>query len=95
MIPGSLSKLKEEVVASATVIVVKADFVRISGATQIETIQTPLQGSPNIIFLTPTAGAVTLGVAGNILVGQVMAQNRVYMLIWSRTAQKWYIHAVA
>lgn len=95
MIPGTLSKVKDDVVASAATITIKSDFTRITGSTQIETILTPLMGSPNLIFLTPTSGAVTLGTTGNILVGQAMAVNRVYTLIWSRTIGKWYIHAVA
>ena len=95
MIPGSQSKLTESVVESATTIQVKTDLARISGATQIETILSPLMGSPMVIFLTPTAGAVVLGTSGNILIGQSMALNRLYMLVWSKLAAKWYIHAVA
>lgn len=91
------SRGSEEIVASATSIVVKSDLARISGSTQIETILSPLNVGQGIqmIWLTPTAGTVVLGTSGNILVGQSMAQNRIYSLIWSSTAQKWYVHAVA
>lgn len=91
------SRGSEEVVASATTITVKADLARISGSTQIETINSPLNVGQGIlmIFLTPTAGTVVLGTSGNILVGQSMAQNRLYCLIYSNAAAKWYVHAVA
>ena len=97
MFPGQSSKTTEEVVASAATITVKADLVRISGSTQIETILSSLflgKGGV-IVFLTPTDGAVVLGTSGNILVGQSMAQNRLYCLIYSAVAGKWYVHAVA
>jgi hypothetical protein len=94
MIPGSQSKLSESVVVAATTVTVKSDLVRFTGATQIETILSPLQGSSMILFVVSTSGALVLGTAGNILVGQTLAVNRLYMLIWSRAAAKWYIHGV-
>lgn len=98
MIPGVQSKITEDTVASATTIVAKADLIRITGSTQIETITSQLLINRGgvIIFLTPVDGAVVLGTSGNILVGQnPMAQNRLYMLIYSAFAAKWYVHAVA
>lgn len=94
MIPGSISKIKEEVVPSAATIFVKADLVRISGATQIDNILCSLQGSPLVVFLVATDGAVVVSTAGNVLVGQTLAQNRVYGFFWSKTLGKWYIQGV-
>jgi hypothetical protein len=96
MIPGSQSKLTESTVASATTVSVKTDLVRFTGAVQVETITSPLQGlAPTmILFVVSTSGALVLGTAGNILVGQTLAVNRVYMLVYSKTAAKWYIHGV-
>ena len=97
MIPGTQSKSSEETVASADTINVKADLIKITGSTQVETILSPLllNRGGAVIFLVATDGAVVLGTSGNILVGQSLAQNRLYMLVYSATADKWYIHGVA
>ena len=87
----------EEVVASADVIVVKADLVRLTGSTTVNTILNPLllnRGS-HTFGIVAVDGAVTVGTSGNILVGQSLAQNRLYYFTWSSAAAKWYIHAVA
>lgn len=97
MIPGFQSKTTESTVASATSITVKSDLVRLTGSTQVDTILSPLllsgQGGV-VIFLVAVDGAITLGTGGNILVGQSLAQNRLYMLVYSNTVDKWYIHGV-
>lgn len=98
MIPGyGSSRLKEETVASATAITVNADLVRISGSTQIETINSPLffNRDARLIFVVPIDGNVALGTSGNIVVGQTLVEDRIYCLIWSSTEGKWYIHGVA
>lgn len=98
MIPGFQSKTSETTVASATTIQAKGDLIRITGSTQIETILSPLllsgQGGV-VIFVVAVDGAVVLGTSGNILVGQTLAVNRLYMLVYSNTVDKWYIHGVA
>lgn len=94
MIPGTQSKVSESVVASADVIQVKSDLARITGATAINTVLSPLMGSAMITFLVPVDGNIVLGTTGNILVGATLIVNRVYMLIWSKTLNKWYIHGV-
>lgn len=93
MIPGTQSKCSESVVASAATIMVKTDIVRLTGAVQIETILSPLMGSSMMVILIPVDGAITLGVAGNILVGIAMAQNRAVWLVWNKTVGKWYINS--
>ena len=94
MIPGLQSKLSENTYVAATTVTVKTDIVRFTGATQVETILSPLQGSSMVLFVVSTSGALVLGTAGNILVGQTLAVNRLYMLVWSKAAAKWYIHGV-
>lgn len=98
MIPTSPFKTREETVASATTITVKADLVRITGSTQIETILCPLllssQGGVGF-FAVAVDGAVVVGTSGNVLVGQSLAQNRLYLFVYSNTVDKWYIHGVA
>ena len=94
MIPGSVSKLKEDTVASAATITAKADVVNVTGSTTINTIIPGLGTAVSqFLVLVPTAGAVTLGTSGNIAVGIAMAQNRAVFLVWSKAAQKWYINS--
>lgn len=94
MIPGLQSKISESNVASAATITVKTDLVRLTGATQIDTILSPLQGSSMAIYLVSVTGALVLSAAGNILVGQTLAVNRLYLAVWSKSIGKWYIHGV-
>lgn len=97
MIPGyGSSRLKEEVVASAATIQVKADLVRLTGVTQVDNILHPLQAGANslLIFIyTPDAG-VTISAAGNVAVLQALVTNRLYAYVWSDLAQKWIPHGV-
>ena len=97
MYPGSISKTTEENVASATTINVRTDLVRLTGSTQVETILSNLFLSKGGVTFGIVAvdGAVVLGTSGNILVGQTLAQNRLYTLTYSALTGKWYIHGVA
>jgi hypothetical protein len=98
MIPGyGSSRLKEEVVASAATIQLKADLVRLTGVTQVDNILHPLQAGRNALLIfvyTPDAG-VTLSAAGNIAVLQALVTNRLYAYVWSPAAGKWIPHGVA
>lgn len=93
MIPGTVSKLSESVVASADSIVVKTDMVRITGSTAINTILSPLMGSGVMVILIPVDGSVVLGTSGNILIGITAVINRAVWLVWNKTAGKWYINS--
>lgn len=97
MIPGfGSSKLKEETVDSAATITVKADLVRITGTTQVDTILSPLfLGRGGLLIFVYTNGAgVTLSAAGNIAVSQALVTNRLYAYVWSALAAKWLPHGV-
>lgn len=94
MIPGSVSKLKEDTVASAATITAKADLVNVTGTTQINTIVPGLGTAVSqFLVLNCVSGAVVLGTSGNIAVGLTTAQNRPQLLVWSKAAQKWLINS--
>ena len=94
MIPGAISKMTEgiPIASAATVTPRGGEVFRVTGSTQINTINVPLGfNACQAIYLIPTDGALTLGTSGNIIGGLTMAQNRTVMLIWLKSAQKWYI----
>lgn len=92
MIPGSVSKMSDNLVASAATIAPFSEVVRVTGAVQIDNIVPPLgNGFSQFMILIPVSGALVLGTAGNILVGITAVQNRAVMLIWSKAIQKWFI----
>ena len=94
MIPGSVSKLKEDTVASAATITAKADLVNVTGTTQINTIVPGLGTAVSqFLVLNPVSGALTLGTSGNIAVGVALVQNRPAVMVWSKAAQKWLIES--
>lgn len=94
MIPGMTSKLSESTLASAATISPKTDVVLVTGSTAINNIVPSFGGGfGGFVILIPTAGAVTLGTSGNILVGLAMAQNRAVMLVFVRSLGKWIIES--
>ena len=95
MFPGLTSKLSESTVASATTITAKTDIVIVTGTTAIQTINPNFGGGfSGFLVLVPTnAAGVTLGAAGNILVGIAAAQNRAVFLVYSRSLAKWVINS--
>lgn len=97
MIPGyGSTKMKEEVVASATTITVKGDLIRLTGTTAVATISSPMDVGRDglLIFIyTPDAG-VTINAAGNVAVSQTLVTNRLYAYVFSNIAAKWIPHGV-
>ncbi len=97
MIPGyGTSRMKEEEVASAASITVKADLIRITGVTQIDNIFSPLNvGRDGMLIFVYTNGAgVTISAAGNVAVAQALVTNRLYAYAFSSIAAKWIPHGV-
>jgi hypothetical protein len=97
MIPGyGSSRLKEESVASAATITVKADLVRITGTTQVDTILSPINVGRDgfLIFVYTNGAGVILSAAGNIAVTQTLVTNRLYAYAFSSLAAKWIPHGV-
>mgnify|MGYP006887609663 CR=1 FL=1 len=94
MFPGLTSKASEATVASATAITAKTDILKVTGSTQIETINPNFGGGfSGFLVLIPTDGAVVLGTSGNILVGITAAQNRAVFLMFVRSLSKWVINS--
>lgn len=92
MIPGSISKLREDIVASAATITAKADIVTLTGTTTVNTINPGLGTAVGQHLILVTAGAgVVLGTSGNILVGATVTTNRALYLIWVKSLQKWVL----
>ena len=97
MIPGSVSKLSESVLASASSIAPKTDIVNLTGSTQVNTIVPPLSGGHNatILWIIPKDGNIVFGTSGNILVGATVAQNRPCTFIYSEIYDKWSIGPIS
>lgn len=95
MIPGTTSKLSEEVLAAATTITPKSDLVRLTGTTAIATIVPPYAGFSGLLFIVPTGGNVATTTAGNISVVQTMLNNQLTVLVYSKLANKWFPHALS
>ena len=97
MIPGyGASRLREEIVASAATIIVKADLIRLTGSTQVDNMFTPLNMGRDgvLVFIYASDGPVTISAAGNVAVLQILAQNRLYVYAFSNIAAKWIPHGV-
>ena len=95
MIPGSISKLSESSVASADTITAKSDIVYVTGNVQVNTIRPGLGSAQSqfLILVPVTAGGITLGTTGNVLVGIAAAVNRSVFMVWSKQLQKWLINS--
>ena len=97
MIPGfGSSRLKEDVVASATSITLKGDLIRLTGTTQVDSMFSPVNVGRDglLVFIyTPDAG-VTISAAGNVAVSQALVTNRLYAYAFSNIAGKWIPHGV-
>lgn len=97
MIPGyGSSRMKEDVVASAATISIKADLIRLTGTTQVDNMLSPINMGRDgfLVFIyTPDAG-VTISAAGNVAVSQALVTNRLYAYAFSVIAGKWIPHGV-
>jgi len=90
MFPGTVSKLSESVVATATSIAVKSDIVFLTGSVAIATIQPGWSGFCQKVVIVPLAAGATLTAAGNIAVAVALVQNRAQELYFSKVQNKWY-----
>ena len=91
MIPGQSTKLSEEIVASATSITVRKDFVKLTGvATPIANIFGQFGGGfSGIIWIWPSDAAILTTTTGNIQTAVTMPQNKLSCLIFSKLLNKW------
>lgn len=98
MYPGVTTRLTFNTQASATTIQGDKDLVKLTGTTQVETINPKSlnkAGMAQLLYLLPLSGSVALGTAGNIAVAQTMIISKVTVLVWDPTTGKWYPHALA
>jgi hypothetical protein len=98
MIPGSTTKLSESTLASAATIYPKTDLIRVTGSTQIDNIVPAFGGGfSGILLLLPVDGALTVSTTGNVVGGGSISalQNKVTMLVYSKSQSKWYTHALS
>lgn len=96
MIPGLTTKLSEETLASAATIFPKADLVILTGTTSLENIrQTFGGGFSGFVAIVPKDGVVATVATGNIAIAVSMPQNRVTVLVYSRSQDKWYPGAIS
>jgi hypothetical protein len=92
MFPGITSKLSESVVASASTITAKTDFIRLTGVTTIDKIVPQFGGFSGLLFITPTDGDINFstGGGGNISIGFSLTQNQLALLVYSKSRGLWY-----
>jgi hypothetical protein len=99
MIPGTTSKLSESLMALATSISPKTDFIRVTDTTSttvVATIIPPYSGFSGILFLVNASGAnITTTTTGNINTGVTVGQNVAIAFIYSKLSGKWYPGALA
>jgi hypothetical protein len=91
MFTGLVSKFSEETLASAATITPTKDLVNVTGTTTIDTIVPPKNGGfSGFVVIVPTAGTVATSTSGNIMVAVSMPINRPTLLVYSKSANKWY-----
>lgn len=96
MIPGTTTKLSEETLASAATILPKADLVKVTGTTAIETITPQFGGGfSGILILVPVDGDVDVATTGNVAVAVTCAQNRATVFVFSKEEAVWYPGAIS
>jgi len=96
MFPGLTTKLSEEVIATAATISPKADLVRLTGTTTIETINPSFGGGfSGLLFLVPTGGNVATTTTGNIMNAVTMVDEQLCILVYSKAEGKWHAGAIS
>lgn len=89
MTPGLTTKLSEETIASAASISPKSDLLLVTGTTSIQTIVPPFAGFSGIVFIVPIDGNVATLTTGNISAAITMPEDKVTVLVYSKTEQEW------
>lgn len=96
MFPGLTTKLSEETLASATSINPTKDLVLLTGTTAVATITPHFGGGfSGVLFIVPIDGNVATTTAGNISVVVTMPQDRVTVLVYSKTEGTWKPGAIS
>lgn len=96
MFPGLTTKLSEETLASATTINPTKDLVLLTGTTAVATITPHFGGGfSGVLFIVPIDGNVATTTAGNISVVVTMPEDRVTVLVYSKTEGTWKPGAIS
>jgi len=79
-----------EVIASATVITPRGNFIRITGNTTIETITvSPYLIGPLYVINTDSSVGVT-GVTDNIALASTLTRYKLFVFVYDPSVSKWY-----
>lgn len=96
MIPGTVSRLSFRRTASATTLDANVDCLILTSTTTIQTLNVkgPLtsRSTQQIILMNAAGGNITIGTAGNILVGVTLATNRMTRLVFDPVTAKWHVN---
>lgn len=96
MIPGTTTKLTEKRIASAATIQVDKDLILLTTTTSIATLVPHFGGGfSGVVVLVPTGGAITVLTTGNIPAGATLADGKATVLVYSKTTDDWYTHALS
>ena len=97
MIPGTTTKISEELITAAATINPTKDLVRLTGTTSIATINPGHFGGgfSGILIIVPTGGNVATLTTGNIAVAVTMPDKRATVLVFSKTTGVWYPGAIS
>lgn len=97
MIPGTVSKLSEEIIAAAATISPLSDQIIVTGTTSIATIVVApgvASIASQMLIIIPKDGNVATLTTGNITTAVTMAQNRATVLHYSKSQSTWYVGAI-
>jgi len=93
MIPGTVGKMTEKTVESATTIRVTADIMRVSGVVPVTNLVPGLGGNiPQGVLLYSTSGTIAVSEAGNINLGGIatnLTTTSGVRLIYNPKLTKW------
>ncbi len=102
MIPGSISRGKDEVIAASTIISPKSDFVRVTDTTVttvVTTINSPFFGvsSGQLVFINDSGNPMNFVTTGNIDMAatRTIPNKFAVTLVFSKTTSKWYVGGIS
>lgn len=99
MIPGTTTKISEELIALTTTISPKSDLVHVTSTTSttvLVKIMPPYGGLPGIMVIVNRSGNnITTLTTGNIATAITIGQNVATVLCYSALTNKYYVGALA
>jgi hypothetical protein len=95
MIPGTISKLSEQIISLSNTVVQKTDVIRVSSTattTVIVTLTPPFPQNNGICYLLNTSGAaITATTAGNFATTCSIPNLTTATFTYSKSTTKWYV----